>query len=276
MLGHNHIGKNGRFGNQMFQYAATRGIAAARGYDFMIPDGPRTDEEFVDEEQQHKLFMAFKLPSLFEGKSERIGYLDAPYINENGFRFNWNIFNTCSDNVNLFGYFQSEKYFKHIEDEIRKDFSWRDDVFEICEKIYNQIAPEGKAISLHIRRTDHLLKPQFHPVLPITYYENALKKFDNDLPVIIFSDDPKWCNQQELFDNDRYFISEGGDNITDMCLMSMCSHHIIANSTFSWWGAWLSGNNNVIGPKLWFGPAFYLGGQDPTDIFIDRWEYLDV
>jgi len=61
MIGHNHIGKNGRFGNQMFQYAALRGVAKARGYDFIVPDGPRTDDEFTDEEEQHKLFMAFKM-----------------------------------------------------------------------------------------------------------------------------------------------------------------------------------------------------------------------
>ena len=61
MIGHNHIGKNGRFGNQMFQYAATRGIAAARGYQFAIPDGPKSDAEFNDEENQHKLFMSCSL-----------------------------------------------------------------------------------------------------------------------------------------------------------------------------------------------------------------------
>jgi hypothetical protein len=99
-----------------------------------------------------------------------------------------------------------------------------------------------------------------------------LSKFDKELPVLVFSDDSKWCNQQEFFNDDRFLISEGGDNITDMCMMSMCQYQIIANSTFSWWGAWLAGHNNVIGPKLWFGPD----GEDPTDIFIDRWEYLDV
>ena len=82
MIGHNHIGKNGRFGNQMFQYAATRGIAAARGYDFIIPDGrPRTDEEFVDEEQQHKLFMAFDMKG-----AKNIGLLEAGYRKEASFR----------------------------------------------------------------------------------------------------------------------------------------------------------------------------------------------
>ena len=62
------------------------------------------------------------------------------------------------------------------------------------------------------------------------------------------------------------------DNITDMCLMSMCQYQIMANSTYSWWGAWLSNSKDVIAPKLWFGPD----GQDPRDVYVDRWEYLDV
>ena len=64
MIGHNHIGRNGRFGNQMFQYAATKGIAANRGYEYCIPPGPKDEYDFEDEENQHKLFMAFKLSGL--------------------------------------------------------------------------------------------------------------------------------------------------------------------------------------------------------------------
>jgi len=269
MIGHNHLGKNGRFGNQMFQYAATRGIAARHGYDWCIPPGPATDEEFTDEENQHKLFMAFQLPDVRE-----VNLFPARYIKEETFRFDENLFNNCEDNVNLYGYFQSEKYLKHIESDIRRDFIWRDDVWNRCKEIWDEIVVgEGftEAISLHVRRTDHLIKPTYHPVLPISYYEEALSKFPKDLPVFVFTDDPTWAFGHEFFADDRFFISES-DNIHDMCLMSMCQYNIIANSTFSWWGAWLSGTDNVIGPKLWFGPD----GEDPTDIFVDRWEYLDV
>ena len=82
MIGHNHLGKNGRFGNQMFQYAATRGIAANRGFDFCIPPGPINEEEFNDEENQHKLFMAFKLLSVKE-----VNMFPAPYRQEESFTF---------------------------------------------------------------------------------------------------------------------------------------------------------------------------------------------
>jgi len=267
MIGHNHLGRNGRFGNQMFQYAATKGIAAKHGYDWCIPPGPVTDEEFTDEENQHKLFMAFKLPSVKE-----VNLFPAPYRQEASFTFDQDLFDDCEDNINLYGYFQSEKYFKHIESEIRQDFIWRDDVWDMCRGIFDNIAPDGKAISLHVRRTDHLIKPTYHALLPMSYYEEALSQFDSNLPVLVFSDDPEWCIQQPLFSTDRFLISEGGDNITDMCMMSMCSHSIMANSTFSWWGAWLAGHDNVIGPTMWFGPD----GQDPKDVFVDRWKYLEV
>ena len=272
MLGHNHLGKNGRFGNQMFQYAATRGIAAWKGYDWCIPPGPKEDEEFNDEENQHKLFMAFKMSSVVRDWGEsRINLLPAPYKEEGSFTFDEDLFNNCPDNVNLYGYFQSEKYFDHIADSLREDFTWRDDVRDLCQGLFDSIG--GKAISLHIRRTDHLVKPTYHPVLPLSYYEEALSKFPSDIPVLIFSDEPAWCHEQELFmKDDRFMVSDSGDNITDMCLMSMCQYQIMANSTYSWWGAWLSNSENVIAPKLWFGPD----GQNPRDVYVDRWEYLEV
>ena len=266
MIGHNHIGKNGRFGNQMFQYAATRGIAKTRGFDFTTPDGPKNDSEFNDEEQQHKLFMSFNMTG-----AKNIGYLEAEYKKEGSFRYDEELVKTCPDNVNLYGYFQSEKYFKHIEDEIREDFTFRNEVKAKCHEVLDQIVGEGDFITLHVRRTDHLIKPTFHPVLPISYYQEALERLPKDIPVVVLTDDPSWAFGHDFFESDRFFISES-DNIHDMCLMSLSQYNIIANSTFSWWGAWLAGHNNVIGPKLWFGPD----GEDPSDIYIDRWEYLDV
>ena len=265
MIGYNRLGINGRLGNQMFQYASLRGIAAKHGYDWCIPDGPKEDEEFHDEENQHKLFMAFQMDG-----AKVVNMHPAPYKEEGSFTFDQDLFDNCEDNVNLYGYFQSEKYFKHIEDEIRKDFTWRDSVRNLCKGFFASIG--GKAISLHIRRTDHLIKPTYHPVLPLSYYEEALSKFPIDLPVVVLSDDPEWCNAQDFFSDDRFLVSESGDNITDLYLMSLCQYQIMANSTYSWWGAWLSESKNVIGPKLWFGPD----GQDPKDIYVKRWRYLDV
>ena len=136
------------------------------------------------------MFMAFKMNgarSVFE--------LNAPYKQEGSFRFDEDLFENCPDEVNLYGYFQSEKYFKHIEQEIREDFEFRDDVKKLCDDIWKEIVTdEGhtEAIALHVRRTDHLIKPTYHPVLPISYYEEALSKLPEDIPVFVFTDDPMW------------------------------------------------------------------------------------
>ena len=170
--------------------------------------------------------------------------------------------------------FNQKNIFFHVEEELRRDFEFRDEVKKLCDNIWKEIViDEGyiEAISLHVRRTDHLIKPTFHPVLPISYYEEALSKLPKDIPVFVFTDDPTWAFGHEFFASNRFFISES-DNIHDMCLMSMCNYNIIANSTFSWWGAWLAGHNKVIGPKLWFGSD----GEDPTDIYKQEWVYLDV
>jgi len=106
-------------------------------------------------------------------------------------------------------------------------------------------------ISLHIRRGDYIHNPN-HPTQPMSYYEEALSKLP-EVPVVVFSDDSEWCNQQKLFESDRFMIAEGNTTDCDLCLMSLCKYHIIANSSFSWWGAWLAKSEKVIAPKNWFG-----------------------
>jgi hypothetical protein len=123
-------------------------------------------------------------------------------------------------------------------------------------------------IALHIRRTDYITNPN-HTVLELSYYEEALKQFD-DCEVLVFSDDPVWCNQQKLFSDDRFLIADGNTNYVDLCLMTLCSGHIIANSSFSWWGAWLSNSKKVVAPSGWF-----IGSDnehlDTKDIIPETW-----
>ena len=267
MIGINCLGRKGRFANQMFQYAAVRGIAARHGYAWCIPPGPTTPAAFTDEYLQHKLFLAFTLPSLTAVK-----LLSAPHRQEASHRFDGYLFEHCEDNLSLDGHFQSESYFRLIEEDIRRDFTWLPRVIEPCRALFEQLVPGGKAIALHVRRTDHLLRPSYRPVLPLRYYGDALEHWDPQLPVLIFSDDPAWCRQQPLFADRRFVVPEAGDNIADLCLMSLCSHQITANSTFSWWGAWLSGSDHVLAPSLWFGDH----GHDARDLRVARWTYLQV
>jgi hypothetical protein len=130
---------------------------------------------------------------------------------------------------------------------------------------------DSSPIALHIRRTDYITNPN-HTALGLDYYQKALEQFDDE-SVLVFSDDPEWCNQQELFSSDRFLIAEGNSNYVDLCLMTICSGHIIANSSFSWWGAWLATNNKVIAPSGWFSGSDN-EHIDTKDIIPETWTVI--
>jgi|TARA_B100000085_G_scaffold181088_1_gene165323 hypothetical protein len=266
MIGFNALGRMGRFANQMFQYASLKGIARKTGVDLCIPNHFQEVDDGIGNKLRTELFGAFDL-------KVNIGLLNnghAPVVKERFFHFDEELFTMCPDHVSLIGYFQSEKYFKHIEDEIREDFTFKDEVLLPCKEMMESV---DNPIALHIRRTDYLTNSENHFNLPLAYYEAALKHFDDDRNVIVFSDDPAWCSEQELFSDDRFMISENTDNRVDLCLMSLCSDFIIANSSYSWWGAWLSNNKNkkVIAPVQWFGKTGYTKNHDTKDLIPDDW-----
>lgn len=247
MLSFNHIGNLGRLANQMFQYASLKGIARNRGYDFCIP--PQNVYGQIDP----VVTKGLNIFDVFEQIGDNnIQLTKNEVVYEETFEFNKEIFDNCPDNVDLYGYYQSSKYFDHVKEEIKKDFTFSNEVERLCSDMIESIRDNKKLIALHIRRTDYTVNPN-HPVQPISYYENALKKFDKNDKIIVFSDDPKWCQQQEIFADESIMISEDNDADIDMCLMSKCNYHIIANSSFSWWGAWLADSEQVIAPKNWFG-----------------------
>ena len=152
-------------------------------------------------------------------------------------------------------------------------FEWRDRVARELDESTGYVLSSAAMAQLaeHMPVNVGDVVSCLHPVPPIEYYAEALKKFP-DVPVIIFSDDPKWCMMQSLFDPDRFFISQNNKAEYDMCFMSMCTHHIIANSSFSWWGAWLAKSENVIAPKVWFGSS--LSEHDTSDLYLDHWEVI--
>jgi len=260
MIGFNHLGIIGRLGNQMFQYAALRGIADKHGYDFTIPES-----DFNDEWNDHQLFEVFNLPNL-----KNRGRVGDKFLQERQFNYDSELVEQCPDDVSLYGYFQTERYFSHITDSIKEDFTFKSDVVENCKEVIGGLE---NPISLHVRRTDYVEKSQDHPPCSLDYYKEALSRFDSDRTVVIFSDDVKWCKEQEIFKPDRFLVSETDNNVYDLCMMTMCSDYIIANSSFSWWGAWLSKNSNptVIAPKRWFGTTGYTAKNNTEDIVPDRW-----
>ena len=281
MIGFNHLGSLGRLGNQMFEFAALYGIATKHGYDWCIP--PRFHKGI----ENYSLFEAFEI----DGVNENFLETDK-LIGERFFHFDKDLLDQCPDDASLYGFFQSEKYFKHVEEDIRKIFRFREEFLAPCQDMINQIGSDP--IMLHVRRGDpNLVDPRGfkwayvncsdqHPVQPLEYYQKALSHFDDDQPVIVFSDSPEWVMEQDIFKPDRFFISEPQEKYedgsytpyTDLCLMSLCSHAIIANSSMSWWGAWMQSNPNkkVIAPKMWFGPAY--AEKDTKDLYCSDWIVL--
>jgi hypothetical protein len=232
----------------MFQYASLRGIAANRGFDFFIaPESVFGVNDPNVKNSDTNIYTTFNL-SKYNKFREPILY---ERIEESGYHFDENIFNNCPDNVDLFGYFQTEKYFQNIESQIKEDFKFNEEIYTLAKDTFTELFLDQEVISLHIRRGDYLTNSS-HPVQPLEYYEQALSHFDNNTLVIIFSDDPYWCKEQKIFESDRFIISYGKDTKIDLCLMTMCTYHIIANSSYSWWGSYLADSKKTIAPKNWF------------------------
>ena len=285
MLTFNQLGSLGRLGNQMFEYAALRGIAAHHGYEWRIPPF------HVEGIENYSLQQAFKLESVKEDNLQIVDHYQ--YVGERFFHFDEEFFNRCPDNVSLHGFFQSEKYFKNVEDVVRKDYEFHDEHLEPCQAIMDEYKDQNP-IMLHVRRGDaNLTDPRGfkwsytqcgdqHPTQTVDYYERALAEFDDNQPVFVFSDSIEWVKEQEFFSGDRFLLSEPVDKYADgsftpyadLCLMSLCSHAIIANSSMSWWGAWLQSNPNkkVVAPKKWFGPAY--ADKDTKDLYCPDWIVL--
>ena len=279
MIGYNRLGSNGRLGNQMFQYAALRGIAAKRGYDWIIPP------ETYDHKDNYGLFETFEMTNV---KESNLGFVDGQSVEENDFCFIPEFFEECPDNVSLEGYFQTEKYFSHITDEIRQDFTFKREYLTSCEEYINSL--DSAPIFLHVRQLDNIGREDYHPILPISFFQEALSNFSNDTPCFVFTDDMNWCKSQEFFKQERFLFNQNNQKYSyktvdgkgqmqntllpqvDLCLMSLCSGGIIANSSFSWWGAWLQNNRGKIiapNPKKWFGSA--MAHLDTSDIIPDNW-----
>lgn len=282
MLAFNELGNNGRLGNQMFQFAALRGIAANKGYEWCIPPYG------IQRIDNYSLSNCFKLESVSQKNQKILDMGYAPVVIEKQFHFDEELYNLCPNEVSLHGFFQTEKYFKNIETQIRKDFTFHDSILNPCKEMINSL--DQKPLFLHVRRGDPNLVDSRgfkwsytqcsdqHPPQQLEYYKEALKHFPENQPVIVCSDSPEWVKEQEFFDDDRFFISEPEDKYpdgsytpyVDLCLMSICFGAIIANSSLSWWGAWLQNNRGlVVAPKNWFGPTY--SQNNTKDLYCDNW-----
>ena len=285
------MGNEGRLGNQMFQYAFIRGVAAHRQLDWIIP-GPDADR--LD---NYGLFEAFELEGCKpENQGEPFFHKQEVYRD---MHFNEKIYNECEDNTNFSGNYQTELYFEHISADIRSDFTFKKEYLEPCRE-YIESLDGGKdnTIFLHVRRGNpnvtgrrgekwsYQMVQEYHPICKKEYYLEALTHFDDDKNVVVVSDTIDWCKKQDWLKGDRFLFSDSsyeefGDGASvpyiDLCLMTECGGGIIANSSLSWWGAWLqsghdqkkNGNWTVVAPDPWFGVAYEK--YNMKDLIPPRW-----
>lgn len=266
----------GGLGNQMFQYAAGRRASYKNntelklditGYDNQAGITPRKYEldifningKIADSNDINKFRNNKRgLQKILTGIYKLI--FKKSYFNENGFQFNLKMLQ-IGDNSYLEGYWVSEKYFEDIRDIIYKEFTFKKKPNEKNKIIINKIF-NTSSISLHLRRGDYVTDQktnQFHGVCDIDYYYKAIKYMGSKIKnphFFIFSDDMHWVrkNLKIMAPADYIDWNTGNESYEDMRLMSFCKHNIVANSTFSWWGAWLNQNPEkiVIAPKKWF------------------------
>lgn len=234
MISFSHLGdpNYGRLGNQLFQIAATIAIARANKQEFVFP------------EWKYHSYFENTLP-VGQNRNAAIYYQKSKHFYE------VRIGNSDTD---LRGFFSCADFFSSSREEVRYYLKPKTLIISDLKRKYEHIFSR-KTCSLHIRRGDFLKYQLQYPPIEDSYYFNAFKEFDEETLFVVFSDDIEYCKSK--FIGDKFVFIENEIDIIDMFLMSMCDNHILSNSTFCWWGAWLNENfaKKIIAPRQWFGPG---------------------
>jgi len=275
----------GGLGNQMFQYAAGRTLAhlnktfikldvssfeenELRNFDllcFNAKIGFATKEEISNLLPAHNFEKAFQYFSPLKKRS---------YYREKEFCFDEKVLG-LGKNVYLKGYFQSEKYFLPAKDIIKADFTFKNEVIKNLKELSTSFK-NANAVAVHIRRGDFdkdLITSGYHGTLSPDHYNSAIELIKAKIPsptFYFFSDDINWVKENLPLPGAQFVSGNITKNhFEDLYLMSQCKHNIIANSSFSWWGAWLNDNPDkmVIAPKKWFNK----GPKDTQDLIPEGW-----
>lgn len=261
----------GGLGNQLFSYAAARRLAEVNNSELLINhiSGFSLDKKYKRKYQLNNFSITCRKANYLErlepfGQTRRYLYAkwnkSLPFekkffLTEEGLGFDPRLINLkVSNKLYIEGYWQSENYFKDIESIIRRDLVI-DPPRDILNLKLSKIIESKIAVAVHIRFFQNFLdKNKYNK----RYYDNAINIFNNRIKNVhffIFSDHPKIAQKLISIPKDRFTLighNKGEENAyADLWLMSKCKHFIIANSTFSWWGAWLSNNSNklIIAPK---------------------------
>ena len=263
----------GRLGNSMFQIAASIGYARKYGYQWAVQEECLNNESSI-----HRVY-----PDLPKTRERGTLYNEHPnticpthVTHYDQCRFDYHPIPNLGDGLYLLGFWQSYKYFEGSNDEIKKVFA------------LPHVEGYEDYVSIHVRRGDYVQHAASFPPIDMDYLNKAIAmvpltkegKWPN---IIVFSDDIEWCKQNITYktsDGAKLEFSEGRNELQDLSLMASCGHHIIANSTFSWWGAYLGHNPNriVISPSHKRGSWFGMGGgvkKDCVDLLPPNWIQIE-
>lgn len=244
MVTFSKLGTLGNLGNHLFQIAATIGIAEANGTTAVFP------------EWKYEKYFAKPLPhGILPG---------AEIVEESRYEYtNYQL--SANKHYDLVGWLQSAKYWD--KERILQQFTFNDAMLSGARKLIT-----GKTLAISVRRGDFVNNPNYFQV-PLTYYLNCYyTNFGPDWNVIVFSDDLHYCHQHfGCIPNVQF--ADGLNAIEQLCLMSLCDAHIISNSTFSWWGAYLSQSDNVYRPEKNFAGKLAVNSED--DYWLPEWKIFN-
>jgi len=276
---------NGGLGNQLFQYSLGRKLSIKNNDIFKLDlsdftkNNPRSYglehfniiENFASNEDINRI----KKTGVWKLLDKLKPYCKRSAIKYKGYDFDPNILKLFG-NFYLDGYWQSEKYFQDIENIIREEITLKEPLPSKYSELIDKIKNSDSA-SVHIRRGDYITNKKFSKVynlLDEKYYQGAIKFITekiSDVKFFIFSDDIEWVKRNIDIPYPKTFVSGANEtkDYEELMLMSLCKHNIIANSSFSWWGAWLNKNADkiVISPDKWFNDK--IGGA--KDLIPPEW-----
>ena len=268
----------GGLGNQMFQYAAGRALALRHGTELVLDLGWLTPRSrFVYElgvfDLDVKLVWTYR--HMRRARLRERLRLAPPVLlqdwKRDGFAFHPGVLALPAD-ARLAGYWQSERYFADHAQTIRADFAFAEPLDARNEELADAIGASA-AVAVHVRRGDYVTDPgarDFLGILPLDYYASAaafVRRRVRSPHFFVFSDDPGWCRGHLRLGGPTTFVDHNaGRGYLDLRLMTLCRHHVIANSSFSWWGAWLAEpeGQRVVAPRRW-------GAQGEAGAVIPEW-----
>jgi hypothetical protein len=244
IVAYRELGFYGRLGNQLWQIAGTFGIANRHAAEARFPDWPYLDRFCVPSRHFSTLIPrgadAWAIPR---------------HLPEQ-FRY----------------YLQDIGLWWHIQRRIRRYFAPSKASRSEMERKFADLLRIPNKTALHVRRGDYVRLYENHPPATEDYYRMAIERL-GETSIVVFSDDMEWCREHIGWAKPIRYI-DGNEDHEDLFLMTQCQHHIIANSSFSWWGAFLSRNRSPIYPTKWYGPAHAI--IDPTLMFPDGWVGIDA